>query len=361
MTLLTRIGLGGALLISTFTFGCAPGYSSSATSLALNNSGSDPGSTATPAPADTSLGICSRLDFSDITWPIKLLSNERKALALAFNITGSYEGNAGWTNLSNNFDGQGISLGLNQQNLGQGSLQPLLLDILKNNLGLAQKTFSTTNLSSMTKMLNAYAQTNVSSLDFDAGFEISNEELFPHKVHLSPLDIMDANDDSALVTIRSTKTDASVAWAKANLFLSNGTSFKTEWKNSFVTLAASAPYRSLQVNAAFTMFSKAIAYFDAFKFRELRSLLLMYDFVVQNGSFSDAHSKQFSDFDKLNPKASETTRLLKLLAIRVTTVRPEYQNDVIARKSAIINGTGVVHGTTRNLPKEYCYKPGEIL
>ncbi|MBC7467042.1 MAG: hypothetical protein H7256_13720 [Bdellovibrio sp.] len=349
---------GGMTLVMTsfMTLGCSPGYTTYSNSVALNGSGSDQGSNSqpTPNPSDTSLGICSRLDFAGITWPVKLLSNERKALALAFNITGSYEGNAGWTNLSNNFDGQGISLGINQQNLGQGSLQPLLLEISKTDLGLMQKTFSVTNLNSMTQMLNAYAQANISSLNHN--FVDVNEDIFPDTNHLSPLDISDG-----LVSIKSAKTDASVAWAKANLFLSNGTTFKSDWKLSFINLAGSARYRSLQVNVAFNLFSKATTYFDSFKFRELRSLLVMYDFVVQNGGFSSTHLEQFTAFNKLNPNASETTRLLKLLAIRVTSVRDEYRADVTARKTAIINGTGVVHGSGRNLPKEYCYSPGEIL
>lgn len=46
-------------------------------------------------------------------------------------VTGKFEGNKGFANLSGNFDGQGISAGVLQWNLGQGSLQPILLEMLE--------------------------------------------------------------------------------------------------------------------------------------------------------------------------------------------------------------------------------------
>jgi len=60
-------------------------------------------------------------------FPDSLSSDDRTALVLALNISGSFEGADGWANLSDDFDGQGVSMGLLNQNLGQGSLQPMLL------------------------------------------------------------------------------------------------------------------------------------------------------------------------------------------------------------------------------------------
>ena len=57
--------------------------------------------------------------------------------------------------------------------------------------------------------------------------------------------------------------------------------------------------------------------------------------------------------------ASETTRLKKILEIRLTHVIEKYKNDVNSRKLSIINGAGVVHGSSRNYPKEYCFTSTE--
>jgi hypothetical protein len=48
-------------------------------------------------------------------------------LKTALEVTGGFEtdGNP-WAGISNDFDGQGISCGILQQNIGQGSLQPLV-------------------------------------------------------------------------------------------------------------------------------------------------------------------------------------------------------------------------------------------
>ena len=73
--------------------------------------------------------ICSNLSFNNVLWPSPLTEFQVNVFALAMNISGSFEGPDGWTNLTNNFDGQGISLGLFNQNLGQGSLQPMMLKL----------------------------------------------------------------------------------------------------------------------------------------------------------------------------------------------------------------------------------------
>lgn len=352
--------------------GCAPGFNTIAQNSTSNASQGAENPTTTPGdsvvtppvvtpPSDPiaapALDICSKLDFGDVIWPAKLLTVERKAMALALNITGSFEGSAGWANLANNFDGQGISLGLNQQNLGQGSLQPLLISMMTKNRDVMAGVFSAANLKSMSTMLTAYSGKTIASASASNDLTLSIETLFPDKKALSPLDEdFVTNEFKAM----DAKTDASVAWAKANLFLSSG-AFKTDWKASFVALAVKAPYRTLQIEAAMTMFAKAQGYFVSLKFSEMRSLLMMYDIVVQNGGFNSSHLSQYASYVAANPNATETAKLNKLLAIRLVSVRDQYKADVSSRKSTIINGTGTVHGSKRNLPTEYCYKSAEAL
>lgn len=365
-----KVSLVVALVIGTGA--CAPGFdAASQSTMAESSSGNSPRessppresvpvvvpTTPTPVPA---LDICSKLDFSDVTWPSRLIVIERKAMALALNITGSFEGSAGWANIAGNGDGQGLSLGLNQQNFGQGTLQPMLSTMIKNNREVVQPLFTTTNLSSLKAMLTKYSGTalSVTSQSFDdPGRYISTEALFPDREALSPLDEGYMENQ---FRVMDAKTDASVAWARANILTTSGT-VKTDWKKSFVSLAVTAPYRSQQIQAALTMFAKAQGYFETLKFREMRSLLVLYDFVVQNGGFTASHLSQYRTYLAANPKSSETARLLKLLEIRVVSVREQYKADVRARKTTIINDMGKVHGVTRNLPKEYCYTAGEVV
>lgn len=288
-------------------------------------------------------------------------------MALSLNITGSFEGSAGWANLGNNFDGQGMSLGLSQQNFGQGTLQPLLQSMVSKQGPLLQTLFGTANLKSMTTMLKPWA-TTVASMSMASTeaqtaedfFAIYSTEaaLFPDKSALNSLDEGYKPND---VSIFDANTAASVAWAKSNLYQSGGSVFKTDWKNSFLSLAVTAPYRSLQIQAAMNMFAKAAGYFDSLHFTELRSLLMMYDIVVQNGGLTSTHLSQFRTYVAANANATETAKLTKLVDLRVASVLEHYKNDVRSRKMTIVNGTGTVHGAKRDLQKEYCFKASELI
>ena len=57
----------------------------------------------------------------------------------------------------------------------------------------------------------------------------------------------------------------------------------------------------------------------------------------------------------LNENSSEEEQLSKILELRLAGVKPQYRDDVFKRKMTIIMGEGVVHGSRRNLPEEYCY------
>lgn len=357
--------------ISLLLAGCAKG--AGAFQVTLQESSLSNGSQATPEnpepsnpdlpPPNSNTGsdpsFCGPLDFRGVIWPSALELPERKALGLSLSISGSFEGNSGWSNLSNNFDGQGISLGLLQQNLGTGSLQPLLWKMRANSPAALKSYFTSEDYSSLEGML---LQWNSSSATMAKVSSQESDELFPAQEHLSDLDFADPGViRSEAVTTMGVAETASVAWAKANLFSDGGTTFIPRWKTSLQKMALSSNYRSIQVESAIKLFAKAEAYFDAFHFTEMRSLLLMYDFVVQNGGFSQSHKDQFAAYDKANPNATETQRALKLLEIRLVSVLAQYKDDVRSRKSTIINNTGTVHGKARNLSQEFCFVPSENL
>lgn len=299
--------------------------------------------------------ICSRLDFKDVSWPSTMTPQEQMQFAVALNITGSYEGNVGWKNLAGNFDGQGISMGLMQQNLGQGTLQPLWIEMFQRDPQALENLFSSGQRLSMRRMLEAWRGSPIPTIA-----ELKREpakldigELFPQGDSFNELD---ENYKPPFLRETIAKNDNSVAWARSEALSSNG-QILGSWKSPLEVMAETSKYRSLQISASTLYFLKAQSYFQSFKFTEIRFLLLMYDFVVQNGSIGQAHLALYNMWLKNNPNASEEDRAFALLEARLTTVKDQYKADVRARKSTIIRGTGVVHKKNRNLPKEFCYDP----
>lgn len=322
----------------------------------------------TPPPAPTpvdgdgsiKLDICGPLDVNNLVWPTALGAVEVKAFGLSLNITGSFEGTKGWQNLANNFDGQGMSLGLLQQNLGQSTLQPLFEKMRQNHKTDWTALFTPAQLKSIHGMLDAFSP-KVAAVQAK-GTENENE-LFPEG-SISPLDL-DADEGGAVNKPISEDFDkagaaGSIEWAVSNLYQSSG-KFKSEWGTAFLALAATPSYRSLQLSAALPIFNRAKGYFVAFKFTEMRMMLLMFDFVTQNGGFTASQKTSYEAFVAQNPTATETARAMQLLSIRLKSVNPKYVEDVRARKSTIINGTGTVHGSKRSLAKENCYDPKQKL
>ncbi len=299
---------------------------------------------------DPELKLCSKLDLEGVVWPKELTVAEWSYYALSLNITGSFEGRVGWKNISGNFDGQGLSLGLMQQNLGQGTLQPWLIEMYNQHNSTMMTNFNTADYKNLRSMLETWKKGAITAPSIAA---LESEELFPSHGSYNKLDI-DYDESQFVEALADSST--SVSWAKRNILDSSG-NVTTRWKKSFQDMAGSSGYRSFQLMASTTIFFKAKQYFEFFKFRELRSFLFLFDIVVQNGSIKQEHLAKYNSWLRSNPNASEQAKTFALLEARLTTVRPQYVQDVRSRKSTIINGTGTVHQTKRDLPKEYCFDP----
>lgn len=296
--------------------------------------------------------LCSKLAFDNVVWPSTLTDYQINTFALAMNITGSFEGSAGWSNLSNNFDGQGVSLGLFNQNLGQGSLQPLMIQLRDRQLTKMKSFYSKTQFDSLNAMLTSWGG-GVSSgvLAKQSAFADFYENDFSD---LDDPELMDPSESRLGFSAKASnsKNAVSVNWAVKNIY--SGSSFKTEWKNAFKKMAASPEYVSLQVAAAKSIHDKTMGYMKKFAFKEMRAYLFFFDIVVQNGGISTSIADKYLAWAKQNSKLSESAKLKKLLEYRLTVVIAKYRNDVKARKTAVIDGAGTVHGSQRVFSKEYC-------
>jgi hypothetical protein len=317
-----------------------------------------PAPTPPPGEPDPSLdGICSPLDLRDIQWPSQIKRSEWSSYALALNISGSFEGREGWKNISGNFDGQGLSLGLMQQNLGQGTLQPLIIEMYNSDAVDMRSFFSDQDNQSLRTMLEAWRNTPLPRPLLISGMIQQGELLFPQNGSLNPLEI---GYEEPLRQQAGEANSQSVEWAQNTILDSQGRLIP-RWKDGFQKMAISGPYRSQQLSASTQFYLRAKDYLNFFKMQEVRFLLFFFDIVVQNGSIREEHLRLYNSWLAQNPRASDQERAFAILEARLTTVRPQYVADVRARKTAILNGRGVVHQTQRNFPQEYCFDPGSTL
>lgn len=302
-----------------------------------------PESPESPVSPNLPVQICPDLNFDGVVWHKDLDAWDRVAIQLGLSISGSFEGHDGWANISNNFDGMGLSLGLLNQNLGSGSLQPLLIDMRNNYPRVLDESFAAIRLKSLLAMLNQWEDLSAFSVNL---FARSPSSL--HETVLSPLDKY-----YQVGALAKSAESESVQWAVNTIY--NGSSFKPEWKYEFQEMAKAPEYVSVQIEAALGLHSRALRYQDIVGVHDLRSYLLMYDIAVQNGGLYRADIDDFNRYVRENPSLSKEDRLYKLLHLRLRHVREQYRDDVYARKSAIIEGTGLVHGSRRRFEQEYCF------
>lgn len=283
---------------------------------------------APPAPPS----VCSGLDFSGVSWPASLGLDDQLALMLALNISGSFEGGDGWGNITDDFDDQGVSLGLLNQNLGQGSLQPLLVKMRDKHPAVLANVFSPAHLTSLLGMLASWQ---------------------PPQGQSSPAANNRLDEPAAGQIMMSPAASAGVAWARQNLYINKA--FDPVWKAELVAMAQTPEFVSIQIAAALWLHEQAVAEQKSIDVRELRAYLMMFDVAVQNGGLYDADVTDYTAWVKANPKASNLRKLEKIRDLRLRHVRRRFVVDVHSRKTAIIHGKGRVHGELRDLPKQYCY------
>lgn len=295
------------------------------------------------------LKICSDLDFDHLDWSESLKPTHREPFALALNVTGTFEGVAGWQNLTGNFDGQGISMGLLQQNLGQGSLQPIWLDMFIRYPESFLSFFNSSQISQIHSMLdrwNSYSMTASLRLS-DYGYgELDDPERIAYDLNLSSEEL------NVMTSALATRNQESVDWAQS--YVLSGTSIKSDWSSALKSWANSSGYRSLQVKRAEAIHQKALTLFETYQMTQLRSYLVFFDIVVQNGGIPSRVYEQYQDWLKENSSSSEYAKMKKLIELRVALSKPQWQADVRSRKMALLDGIGTVHGSSRDFDKEYC-------
>jgi hypothetical protein len=226
-------------------------------------------------------------------------------------LTGTFEtaalAPACYAGLAGDFDGQGLSFGALQWNIGQGTLQPLFSTMVANHADVMSTLFGD-NLASFQTMLS------------------------------SPL-------------------AGQLAWARSIQDPLHHT-VSDPWKGLFRSLGLTPEFQAIQVQHAATIHDGALQLCQRFGVSTERALALMFDIRVQNGSISSATEALIrADFAAIPasaaPMDAEAAKLQSIANRVAEASKPQYVEDVRVRKLTIARGTGTVHGVVYDLDQQF--------
>lgn len=233
-------------------------------------------------------------------------SSKQKALL----ITSGYEGPDGYSNVTGNFDGQGLSFGALQWNLGQGTLQPILSGLFSRDR------------------------------DTIAG-------------------IFGADKVQTLQNVLTQSRSEQIAWG-GSISLNGGGTLQSDWCQAFKQFGQTDCCQSAQLEAAEPYLQRAKALCDEFGLATERGYALMFDIAVQNGTVS-ASARSWIEAQGGTDALAEKEKLALIAQAVAQASSPAYRNDVLARKMAIVDGSGIVHGTYFDFDRHVGLSDGPIV
>jgi len=224
-----------------------------------------------------------------------------------FNITGAFEGGDGFSNLSGNFDKQGISFGFLQWNMGQGSLQPLLKSMHAKNPAKFREIFK------------------------DGADQL--------------LAVLNANNLQTQMNFARSINDSK-------------NRIKPPWDSRFKALGKVPEFQDVQIEFAKNLLDKAKRLAEEYHLRTERGLALMFDIVVQNGTIKpETKSQILAARQKKEAALGRALTEREYLEIignkRAEAANPRWIEDVRSRKLTIAKGEGEVHGKYYHLDQEF--------
>jgi hypothetical protein len=225
-------------------------------------------------------------------------------------LTGSFETGASvpecFAGLAGDSDGQGLSLGALQWNLGQGTLQPLLHEMVDRHRSLCQDLF---------------------------------HEHF-----------------QVLVALLMSPPAEQMAWARS--MQDRRFQVLEPWRGLLKSLGRTPEFQAIQIRHATHIHGRSLELCAAYELTTERATALMFDIMVQNGSISPLVRAQIEkDFATLSlpgdPLEAEVARMRIIANRRAAACRPEFIEEVRRRKLTIAEGQGVVHGIPYDLEQQF--------
>ncbi|MCM0647262.1 DUF5050 domain-containing protein [Clostridium swellfunianum] len=221
-------------------------------------------------------------------------------IKIAIGITSKFEGE-GYTAIAGNFDGQGLSVGILQWNIGTGTLQPLLR-----------------------RMDTEYNQIM--------------------------RNIFGTNYDSIHLMLDKSRADQ-LAWAVS---INNSLNKIIEpWRTQIYNLCSTPEYQQIQRDATATYTSKAASITYTYNLKSTRAYALAFDIATQNGAVNSTAAATISQAQQQRPNMTEKELLTVIANAVADAANPAYTEDVRSRKLCIVNGSGIVHRTQFYLDRDY--------
>ena len=241
---------------------------------------------------------------------------DKELLTKCLDITGSFEG-ASWDGVAGNFDGAGASFFILQWNFYSKTAQGLLYSMYNANIPLFKQICGD-----------------------EKAFDIVNASIAG--THY---------EEQAFITKITT---GRMHKAQGDGFFDGGVDILPDWKETFKTLGDT--FKDQQLAAANVYLNAAIDMCNEFGLKTERAVAFMFDQAVQRGKYSVNDEERKYLTMKSNPayeNKSEKWWLNFIMDDDSADVPPEWRNDVLARRSCIINGAGMVHGAQYNLDKQF--------
>ena len=238
----------------------------------------------------------------------------QKVLDKCLQITGSFEG-AGWGGVTGNFDGQGLSAFIMQWNLGQRTLQPLLIKMEESNPELFRKCFS-----------------NVELVRLMAAVRSGNRDM-----------------EQEFVNHVTTGREES---HPGRPFPTGYRYVKGEWREAFQ--AVGTLFKEHQREAAMSYFNAAMDWCLKFEMRSERAVAFMFDQCIQRGkhSLNDEYRDYLNDFNAIT-RMTDHIKMRIILEDDLPDFSERWREDVKSRRLCIIEGRGRVHNRDRDLEADY--------
>lgn len=226
-------------------------------------------------------------------------------------LTGSFETGAGipecFAGLSGDFDGQGLSLGVLQWNFGQGSLNPLLNEMISNHKDAAKAVFQ--------DKFGVLAEALAGSKEDLMNFAGSIQHPVKHAVY-------------------------------------------EPWRGMFKALCRTREFQDIQLKYAGERHQRALKLCKEYGLWSERAAALMFDIVVQNGGINAVVKAQImGEFaamsGSLPDDESEAGKMRIIANKRAEAANARWVEDVRSRKLCCANGGGAVHGINYNLEEQF--------
>lgn len=243
--------------------------------------------------------------------PPATLGNGQDLILRCLALTGAFETGTGvpdcFCGLGGDFDGQGISFGVLQWNFGQGSLQPLLQEMIDQHPHVVKDAFGS--------YYDAFSEALRADRDDLLNFARSVQHPVTHTVF-------------------------------------------EPWRGFAKALGRTPEFQAVQTEHARGVFRRAQDLCRDYGLSSERAVALMFDIVTQNGSIGSVTRARILGEIKTLPadlaQAEREVRIMEIVANRrAEAANPRWVDDVRVRKLCIARGQGTVHGIAYDLDEQF--------